>query len=143
MTEMTKEEIRRFLNHGTFTGKLATVRKDGRPHVAPIWFVLEDNNDDIILTTGRESIKGKDIQRDPRVSISVDDQRPPYSSVIVNGTAQISEKPSHLLKWATKIAERYMGPDNAKPYGKRNSVEGELLIRVKPTKIIGQKNIAD
>ena len=143
MTEMSKEEIRRFLNHGTFTGKLATVRKDGSPHVAPIWFVVEDNNDDIILTTGRESLKGKDIQRDPRVSISVDDQTPPYSFVIVNGTAQISEEPSYLLKWATKIAERYMGPDNAKSYGKRNSVEGELLIRVKPTKIIGQKNIAD
>ena len=144
MTEMTREEIRRFLSHGTFTGKLATVRKDGSPHVAPIWFVLdENNNDDIILTTGNESIKGKNIIRYPRVSISVDDQQLPYSFVIINGVAQISEEPSDLLKWATKIAERYMGSYNAESYGKRNSVKGELLIRVKPTKIIGQKNIAE
>lgn len=88
MTEMTREEIRGFLGHGTFTGKLATVRKDGTPHVAPVWFVLDENsNDDIILTTSHESIKGKCIIRDPRVSISVDDQKPPYSFVIVNGIA--------------------------------------------------------
>ena len=143
MTEMTREEIRRFLVHGTFTGKLATVRKDGTPHVAPVWFVLDENsNDDIILTTSHESVKGKCIIRDPRVSISVDDQKTPYSFVIVNGIAQISEEPSDLLKWATKIAERYMGRDNAESYGKRNSVKGELLIRVKPTKTIGQKDIA-
>ena len=143
MTEMTREEIRRFLGHGTFTGKLATVRKDGSPHVAPVWFVIDENsNDDIILTTSHESIKGKCIIRDPRVSISVDDQKPPYSFVIVNGIAQIREEPSDLLKWATKIAERYMGRDNAESYGKRNSVKGELLIRVKATKTIGQKDIA-
>jgi hypothetical protein len=71
------------------------------------------------LTTSHESIKGKCIIRDPRVSISVDDQKPPYSFVIVNGIAQISEEPSDLLKWATKIAERYMGRDNAESYGKR------------------------
>ncbi len=72
----------------------------------------------------------------------MDDQKPPYSFVIVNGIAQISEEPSDLLKWATKIAERYMGRDNAESYGKRNSVKGELLIRVKATKTIGQKDIA-
>lgn len=84
---------------------MATIRKDGSPHVAPVWFVLDENsNDDIILTTWHESIKGKSIIRDP--SISVDDQKPPYSFVIVNGIAQISEEPSDLLKWATKIAER-------------------------------------
>ena len=141
MTEMTSEEIFRFLSHGTFTGKLATIRKGGTPHVAPVWFVLDKkNDDDIILTTWHESIKGRNIIRDPRVSISVDDQKPPYSFVIVNGIAQISEEPSELLKWATKIAERYMGKENAESYGKRNSVKGELLIRVKPTKV-PDKNI--
>lgn len=123
---------------------MATVRNNVSPHVAPIWIVLdEDSNDDIILTTWNESIKGKNIIRDSRVSISVDDQKPPYSFVIVNGIAQISEEPPNLLKWATRIAGRYMGKDNAESYGKRNSVKGELLIRVKATKIIGEKNIAE
>ena len=47
-----------------------------------------------------------------------------------------------LLKWATKIAGRYMGKKNAKAYGKRNSDEGEVLVRVKPTKMIAEKNIS-
>jgi PPOX class probable F420-dependent enzyme len=124
-----------FLVHLTtsyaLTGKLATVRKNGSPHVAPVWFVLdEDNNYDVILTTWNKSIKGKNIIRNPRVGISVDDQKPSYSFIIINGIAQISEEPSDLLKWATKIAERYVGKDNAESYGKRNSVKGELLIRV-------------
>jgi nitroimidazol reductase NimA-like FMN-containing flavoprotein (pyridoxamine 5'-phosphate oxidase superfamily) len=44
MTEMSKEEIARFVMQGTFTGKLATVRKDKSSHVVPIWFVLDNEN---------------------------------------------------------------------------------------------------
>jgi nitroimidazol reductase NimA-like FMN-containing flavoprotein (pyridoxamine 5'-phosphate oxidase superfamily) len=62
MTEMSKAETRRFIMQGTFTGKLATVKKDGSSHVVPIWFALDDKNSkaglgDIIFTTGSESIK--------------------------------------------------------------------------------------
>jgi nitroimidazol reductase NimA-like FMN-containing flavoprotein (pyridoxamine 5'-phosphate oxidase superfamily) len=44
MTEMSTKEIKRFLMQGTFTGKLATVKEDGSPHVVPIWFVLDDGD---------------------------------------------------------------------------------------------------
>jgi PPOX class probable F420-dependent enzyme len=141
MKKMSYAETRNFLQYGTYTGKLATLRKDGRPHIAPIWFVL-DNNDNIIFTTWKESIKAKNIQHDPRVSICVDDQSPPFSFVIVEGVAEIADEPNDLLKWATKIAARYMGQENAEIYGKRNSVEGELLLRIRPTKIIAQKAVA-
>jgi hypothetical protein len=140
--KMKSEEIYHFLRHGTFTGKVATVRPDGRPHLAPIWFVIDDNNNDLVFTTGHTSRKAKNILRDPRVSISVDDQCPLYSFVIVEGIAKTTNQPDELLTWATKIAERYMGKNNAETYGKRNSAEGELLVRVKPTKILGQKDIS-
>ncbi|MGA9841405.1 MAG: PPOX class F420-dependent oxidoreductase [Nitrososphaeraceae archaeon] len=140
--EMSMDEMNNFLRHGTFTGKVATVRADGRPHIAPVWFVLDDDSKDLVFTTGHTSLKAKNILRDPRMSISVDDQTPLYSFVIVDGIAEISEQPDELLRWATKIAERYMGRNDAEVYGKRNSGKGELLIRVKPTKIFGQKNIA-
>ena len=133
MTEMSKTEISRFLMQGTFTGKLATVKEDGSSHVVPIWFVLDKRNSrnrigDIILTTGVTSVKANNIQRDNRVSICVDDQIPQFSFVTV--------------KWSTKIAERYMGKDNAEAYGKRNSEEGLVLVRIKPTRIIAEKDIA-
>jgi PPOX class probable F420-dependent enzyme len=140
--KMNSDEIRHFLRCGTFTGKIATVRADGRPHLAPVWFVLDENNKDIIFTTWHTSQKAKNILLDPMVSVSVDDQSPLYSFVIIEGYAEISDQPDQLLSWATKIAERYMGGNNAEVYGKRNSTKGELLVRIKPTKIIGQKNIA-
>jgi PPOX class probable F420-dependent enzyme len=139
---MNNDEIYQFLKRGTFTGKVATVRADGGPHLAPVWFVLDDENKDLVFTTGNSSQKAKNILRDPRVSISVDDQTPLYSFVIVDGVAEISHQPSELLIWATKIAERYMGKNNAEVYGKRNSTEGEILVRVKPTRIFGQNDVA-
>jgi len=153
MTEMSKAEIRRFLMQGTFTGKLATVKKDGSSHVVPIWFVLDNRNNssrrggkigrDIILTTGDTSVKAQNIQRDNRVSICIDDQIPPFSFVTIFGTAKIHPyKQKEVLRWATKIAQRYMGKDNAEAYGKRNSEEGLVLVRIKPRRILAEKDIA-
>jgi PPOX class probable F420-dependent enzyme len=143
---MSREEIEAFLMSGTKTGKVSTVRKDGRPHLAPIWFVLDsnkDNNNSIIFTTGNESVKGKDMLRDPRVSLCVDDQTPPFSFVVIEGLAEINQEPNldELLKWTTKIAARYMGQDNAESYGKRNAVIGEMLVKIRPTKTIAQKDV--
>src|SRR5690242_16363985 len=118
MAKMSDEERRRFLAVGTRTAKLATVRQDGSPHVAPIWFVLD--GDDLVFTTGAGSAKGRAIRRDPRVAISVDREEPLYDFVIVEGTAIVSEDPAELLAWATRIAARYMGEDKADEYGKRN-----------------------
>jgi PPOX class probable F420-dependent enzyme len=147
MTEMSKKEIRKFLMEGTFTGKLVTVKKDGSSHVVPIWFILDDSNTDdinnIVFTTNSISVKAKNIQYNNRVCICVDDQTPPFSFVTVYGTAKLHYyKQNELLKWATKIAQRYMGKDNAEAYGRRNSVEGEVLVQIKPIRIIAEKNIA-
>jgi PPOX class probable F420-dependent enzyme len=147
MTEMSKKEIKNFLMQGTLTGKLATVKKDGSPHVIPIWFMLDESNsgdiNNIIFTTNSTSVKAKNIQHNNRVSICVDDQTPPFSCVTIFGNAKIHHsKQNELLKWATKIAQRYMGKSNAEAYGRRNSGEGEVLVRVKPTRIIAEKDIA-
>jgi PPOX class probable F420-dependent enzyme len=149
MAEMSKKEIRKFLMQGTFTGKLATIKKDGSSHIVPIWFVLDRGNkkssegDDIIFTTNSTSVKAKNIQRDNRVSICVDDQMPPFSFVTVHGTAKIRRyKQDELFRLASKIAQRYMGKDNAEDYGRRNSTQGEVLVRIKPTRIIAEKDIA-
>jgi PPOX class probable F420-dependent enzyme len=109
---MDQAEYHRFLTEGTRTGKLATTRADGRPHVAPVWFGLDDDGT-VVLTTGAASLKGQALQRDPRVCLCVDDETPPYSFVVINGTAEITEDPGLLLEWATRIAGRYMGAERA------------------------------
>ena len=150
MAQMTKSEIKKFLMKDTFTGKLATVKKNGSPHVVPIWFVVEEINSrnrntvgNIYFTTGRDSVKAKNIQRDSRVSICVDDQTPPFSFVSIYGNAKlIPYRQKEVLIWATKIADRYMGKKNAKAYGERNSGEDEVLVRIRPIKIIAEKDVA-
>ncbi len=127
--------------HGTRTGKVATVNSHGAPHVAPIWFVLD--GDDIIFTTHSSSVKGRSLTRDPRCAMTVDDDQPPFSFVMIQGTASISEDVDDLVAWATKIGARYMGADRAAEFGRRNGVEGELLVRVTPTRTVALAAVSD
>jgi PPOX class probable F420-dependent enzyme len=123
------------------TAKLATVRADGAPHVVPVWVALD--GDDLLFTTGAGTSKGKALRRDPRVALCLDDEAPPFSFVMVQGTASISVDPDELLRWATVIGGRYMGADQAEAFGRRNGVPGELLVRVTPTKVIAYRGVAD
>jgi len=134
------DEQRNFLLHGTRTGKLATTRKDGRPHVVPIWFMLD--GDTIVFTTEEHTAKATSIRRDPRVCLCVDDETPPYAYIMVEGTATLSDDLVMLRRWATLIGGRYMGEEQAEAFGKRNGVPGELLVRLTPSRVIFEKNIA-
>lgn len=122
------------------TAKLAVVRADGAPHVAPVWVDLD--GDQIVFMTSAQTVKGKAILRDPRVSLCWDDERPPFSFLTVAGLAQTSVDPDELLRWSIRIGGRYMGADRAEEYGRRNAVPPEMLVRVTPTKIIAKVDIA-
>jgi PPOX class probable F420-dependent enzyme len=138
--KMTDEEWRAFVSHGTRTGKLSTVRADGSPHVAPIWFLLD--GDELVFNTAKETVKGRNLARDGRVALCVDDDRPPFHFVVLNGRARLSEDLDELRHWATRIAARYMGEDRAEEYGARNGVPGELLVRVPVDQVVAVKDLA-
>jgi len=133
------DEVRAFLSEGTRTGKLAWTAADGRPLVAPIWFVVE--GDDLVFNTGRGTAKGRAIARDPRLALCVDLERPPFGFVQVQGTAAHSEDPAELLRTATAIGGRYMGADRAEEFGRRNGVPGELVVRLRPDKVTANMNM--
>lgn len=141
MHVMSEDEMRAFLTQGTRTAKVAVVRRDGAPLVVPVWFVLDGG--EVVFTTGSESIKGRALRRDPRLSICVDDDRPPFAYVRVDGVADLSEDVGEMLPWATRIGARYMGEDQAEAFGRRNAVLGELLVRVRPKRVVGQAAVAD
>ena len=137
---MTRDEWRAFLSRGTRTGKLATVRRDGRPHVVPIWFVLD--GDDLVFTTGADTVKAQAMRRDARVCLCVDDEEPPFAFVMVEGTAALGEDMDELLRFATAIGGRYMGAERAEAFGRRNAVPGELLVRVTPEHVLAVDDVA-
>lgn len=140
MERMTDAEWREFVMTGTRTGKCGVTRADGRPHVTPIWFVLD--GDDVVFTTHETGVKAHAIRRDPRVALCVDDERPPYSYVMIEGEAVVSSDLDEVRRWATVIGGRYMGQDRAEEFGARNGVPGELLVRLGVRKVIAYRAVA-
>lgn len=144
MHRMDEDECRAFLLEGTRTGHLATVREDGRPHVAPVWFTLD--GDDIVFMTGGATVKGRNLRRTGRAAMAVDDPTPAYSFVHVTGTVQMVDAADDLdAVWplALSISARYMGDDRAEEFATRNAVAGEMLVRLTPDVIVGQADLAD
>ncbi|OBI99570.1 F420-dependent protein [Mycobacterium alsense] len=140
MAELSGKVVE-FLSAGTRTGMLGYLAADGRPLVAPVWFVVDGG--DLVFSTGRDTAKGRALARDPRVVICVDDPHPPYSFVQVQGTAAVQDGAEDLLEIATRIGARYMGAERADEFGRRNAVPGELVVRVRPTKVNAGFDIAD
>jgi len=139
MASLSDPEVRDFLGHGTRTGKLAFLAASGRPLVAPVWFVVE--GDRLVFNTGRETVKGRALARDPRASLCVDLEEPPYAFVQVQGVAELSEDPEELARTATVIAARYMGAERAGEFGQRNGVPGELVVRLRPVRVLADFDI--
>lgn len=127
---MSDAERRAFLSDGTRTAKLATTLKDGRPHVLPVWFVLD--GDDLLFNTEMGSIKGRNLARERRACVCVDDQAPPYSFVMVQGRVTITEDPEQVRESTIRIARRYMGAERGREFGERNTTPGMLLVRLTP-----------
>lgn len=139
MAALTDENVSAFLSAGTRTGKLGYTASDGRPLVAPVWYLVDGS--EILFNTGKETAKGRSIARDPRLTLCVDHEEWPYSFVQVQGTARLSEDPDELLRTATAIARRYVGAQRADEFGRRNGMPGELVVRLSPTKVNAEFNM--
>jgi PPOX class probable F420-dependent enzyme len=141
---MADEQVQAFLTAlPPRTAKLATVRADGRPHLAPVWYDVDGDGDGaLVFNTGASTVKGRNLLRDPRASICVDDDRT-FSFVVVEGVAEISDDLDDVRRWATRLGGRYMGAARAEEYGARNGVAGELVVRLRPDRIVSAFNLAD
>jgi PPOX class probable F420-dependent enzyme len=140
MAELS-DRVVAFLSEGTRTGMLGFVASDGRPLVTPVWFVVDQG--ELVFTTQRRTPKYLALQRDPRVVLCVDDPHPPYSFVQVQGVAAVTEDAADVLAVATRTGARYMGADRAEEFARRNAVPGEVVVRIRPAKVIAAFDISD
>lgn len=93
--------------------------------------------------THEASLRGKSLQRDPRVMVSVDEEEFPYAFVLVEGVVEV-KRPSaaELLRWSRRIAERYVPRGYVDATASRNAADGELLIFVPMEKVTGMREVA-
>ena len=102
-TRMSRSQKERFLN-GRHVAVLVTIGADGRPVPTPIWYRYRDGL--LYFRTETDAVKTENIRRDPRVSVCVQEERPPYKAVVVHGTAEVREEPDWL---AGELPRRYLG----------------------------------
>jgi PPOX class probable F420-dependent enzyme len=133
---MSRAEWERFLA-GRYVAVLATLGPDGEAVLTPIWYIYRDGA--LHMRTGRESVKAANVRRDPRVTVCVQDERPPYKSVTVHGRASIGPEEEGL---DSAIARRYLGAVGGAFYLRtsREAVEqsGEVTLVVRPERVVTQ-----
>ena len=117
---------------------VVTMNPDGSPQVTVVWIALD--GDDVVSAHMSRYRKLRNIERDPRISILVDDEQPPFAFVHMRGTVTISEDPEELLRTATEIGARYMGADRAEEFGRRNAVPWARTISF-ASEFLGRRSV--
>ncbi len=129
-TELDKKDLQRLLQ-GRNLAFISTLSKDGSPHITPMWADME--GDVILINTFENSAKSKNIQKDPRIAISVVENNNPYNMVSIKGTVidQTTEGADEHLK---KLAKRYLGIGK---YYYREPNRKRVILKIKPEKATG------
>jgi len=140
MRKLEGDDWKAFVLESPRPAVCAILLSDGRPHATPVWIDLD--GDDVVFTTWHEGLKARNLPRDGRVSLCVQDDRPPFAFVSIQGIATVSDDPEAVKVWAARLGGRYMGADRAEEYGRKNGVPGELLVRVRPVTVVGYVEMA-
>jgi len=132
---LTKEEIIEFLS-GPIVARIATVKEDGAPYIAPIWQYYDG---EVMWVIPRErSIFVKHIRRSPRVAVSCAYDTAPWTRVLIQGRAEIVEGPKPVEGLIAEIGERmavrYLGEHGAE-YASITWDRPRYLIKIIPEKI--------
>lgn len=110
---------------------LSTVDARGRPHAAPIWYLYDDGV--IVMSTGRDSQKHKNLERNPNVTLVVDRRTLPYYALMVHGEVKVGPRLSDDDR--RRMAERYLGEELARAYLASTTGEDSVSLRLRPSKI--------
>ena len=132
---MSDDEVATYIaRHRTAT--LATIGKDGRPHLVAMWYAWLDG--EIWFETKAKSQKAVNLKRDPRVTVSLEDgwTYDTLRGVAIDGTAEVVEDPDVLWRVGVDVWERYNGPytEEMKPFVEA-MMRNRVAVRVHPERV--------
>jgi len=114
------QDARRLLDAANFA-HLSTLQEDGSPKVEPVWVGRE--GDLVLVTSDANSLKGRNLARDPRVAISVVDFENPYEQLLIRGRV-VEFRPDDDLKFLDSLAQRY----TSAPFGRRKWKQRAIYV---------------
>jgi len=118
----------RALLKGRNFGHLATLMPDGAPHVTPMWIDVSDDGY-LLINTAEGRTKVRNMARDPRVALSVEDAEDPYSWISIQGTVE-SRTTDGAGDHIDELSMRYQGTKYPWEHADR------ILYRVRPDHIL-------
>jgi len=110
----------------------SSIDAKGRPHSTPVWYLYD--NDEIIISVGKDEQKHKNVLRNPNVSVVIERRQLPYYAVMVYGTAEIG--PGLSKEDRLRLAVRYLGEDLGKRYVDMTPDQQDVTLKIKPRKMI-------
>ena len=129
---MADNEVTAFLAAAPIA-RLATYNDDGTIHLAPAWFLYDDGH--LLIGTQQITRKVRNVAVDPRVTVLVDNQEPPFKGIIIYGTAELERQDATARR--VSILAKYMPAEQAEQmaYGLADQFE-PVIIRIRPEQII-------
>ena len=136
MPLMTSKELAEFLRR-PFVASLTTVRADGTLQVTPIWY--ESDGEAFFCIFGRNTVKARNIRRDPRVSLCIATHDEPYRYVIIDGTGEI--RTEGAAERCQSISSRYWGKERGEQFAHKLVAEGDtVVLSVRPNRMLTESN---
>jgi PPOX class probable F420-dependent enzyme len=111
---------------------LATHRRDGSILLSPVWFEWQDG---FVFITGADDVKIRHMRRDPRASMSVAENEPPYRGIEVSGTPELMVAAAEAPLTLERIAARYLGKDRGQRYAADSKPEELAVVRLAPGRL--------
>jgi PPOX class probable F420-dependent enzyme len=128
MAEQLPDKYADLLSNKKAFANLGTLNSDGSPQVTPVWVDYDGKH--VRVNSARGRLKDRNIARDPRVSLSIQDPENPYRYLEIRGkVVEATEKGAddHI----NSLAKKYLGKD---VYPFRQPGEKRVIYKIEPHK---------
>ena len=122
---MNRDELAAFLDR-PLLAVIATTRRDGAPHAVPVWYSYDGER--VLIWTGRDRAWVQHLLRDPRISVTIAEERFPFGAVLISGSATFHEGEDWIVDEIRRITARYRPADEAERYIERWSSVGGMVV---------------
>jgi PPOX class probable F420-dependent enzyme len=136
MPAALSDSLKQLLDSPVFV-TLTTIQPDGSPQASPVW--AKRDGEDVLISTTVDRRKTKNLQRDPRVSVVVQNFDSPYNYAEIRGTAEVTTEGGPEL--IDELSLSYVGRKYAEFNPAAAQEAQRVVVRVSPSKVVGMGNL--